>query len=85
MARARLADVYEYSFLNFGERQADTYLDDFYAAFSRIADVPELGRRFHEYRRYDHQAYAIFYEMDETGIVITQIYHHSENIEAKLF
>lgn len=83
-ARAKILEIYEYSFVNFGERQADIYLDGLYEAFLRIAEMPLMGRVVHDYRRHDHDQYAIFYEMRDGEIDIVQIYHHSEDIARKL-
>jgi len=82
-ARNRLAEIYEYTLLNFGERQADTYLADLNAAFNRLAHSPLMGRKVRAYRRHDHGQYAIFYMPMDSGIAIAQIFHHSENIDAK--
>jgi toxin ParE1/3/4 len=83
-ARAKVLEIYEYSFANFGERQADIYLEALYDAFARIADMPSIGRIFHDFRRHDHDQYAIFYLVTNDEIEIVQIYHHNEDIARKL-
>jgi toxin ParE1/3/4 len=82
-AEAKLVDIYEYSLRNFGERQADKYYMSMHEAFQRLAEAPLIGRLFHEFRRHEHDQYAIFYELIDEGVKITMIYHHSENIAAK--
>ncbi|MEI9904053.1 MAG: type II toxin-antitoxin system RelE/ParE family toxin [Asticcacaulis sp.] len=60
----------------------------FYASlhttFERLADQPFMGRRFRDLRRHDHKSYAIFYQPISDGVIIAQIYHHSEDILARL-
>ena len=82
-ARNKLLDIYEYSLLNFGERQADIYYDALHDSFMRLAENPLMGRAVRAYRRHDHAQYAIFYMPTQDGVVIAQIYHHSENIAAR--
>lgn len=82
-ARNKLLDIYEYSLLNFGERQADTYYVALHNSFVHLANNPLMGRAVRAYRRHDHGQYAIFYVPFEDGVVVAQIFHHSENIDAK--
>ncbi len=82
LARAKLADIYEYSFLNFGERQADAYLDGLYETFDKLAAMPLMGRTWQQWRRHEHAEHVIFYAIDDDEIEIVQIFHHSENIVA---
>ena len=83
-ARNRLAEIYEYTLLNFGERQADAYYLALHETFERLAHSPLMGWTFRAYRRHDHGRYAIFYMPVDAEIVIAQIFHHSENIDARL-
>lgn len=83
-AKGRLVEIYEYSLINFGERQADAYYMSLHDTFELLAGAPLMGRQFHEFRRHEHDPYVIFYELADDGVVISAIYHHSENIGAKL-
>ncbi len=49
-ARAKIAGIYEYSLLTFGERQADAYLDSLFETFDRLADMPNMGRSWRDWR-----------------------------------
>ena len=83
-AEAKLAEIYEYSLLTFGERQADKYYQALHDTFDLLVQAPGMGRTFRDFRRHDHGAHAIFYEPMDGGIFISQIYHHSEDIERRL-
>lgn len=62
MARATLADIYAYTLGEWGEAQADKYLDGFYSLFSQIAakecvwrPIPpeyDIGGYFTRYERH---------------------------------
>ncbi len=82
--RAKLADIYEYSFLNFGEIKADAYIDGLYDVFDKLGEMPKLGRSWRKWRRHEHAEHVIFYVVSADGIAIVEIFHHSENILAKM-
>ena len=82
-AEAKLMDIYAYSLVNFGERQADAYYMSLHETFELLVQSPLIGRQFHEFRRHQHNQHIIFYEPIDEGIKIALIFHHSENIDAK--
>ncbi len=82
-ADRKLAEIYEYSLLNFGEAQADKYFHSLHEAFELLMHQPELGRPFHEYRRHEHEAHVIFYKADSEGIHIVRVLHKREETEGK--
>lgn len=82
-ADRRLAEIYRYSLVTFGEAQADKYFTSLHEVFETLARNPELGRHFHEYRRHEHQSHVVFYKSEEPGILIVQVLHRSEEAENK--
>jgi len=83
-ARAKLAGIYEYSFLNFGELQADTYLDSLYQTFAKLAEMPRMGRLWRRWRRHEHAEHIIFYTTSRGEIEVVEIFHHREDIVARM-
>ena len=83
-ADIKLDQIYEYSLLTFGERQADLYYHSLHDAFEKLANMPFLGRPFRGRRRHQHAEHVIFYRSIADGILILQIFHHAEDIERRL-
>ena len=82
-ADSKLERIYEYSLLNFGLRKADAYYKELQDIFEMLAAMPGIGREFRGRRRHEHAEHVIFYRQKPDGILIVQIFHHSENIDAK--
>lgn len=76
-ADARLSGIYEYSYLNFGEAQADAYLLDLNRIFELLAETPFMGRECGELgtglRRLIHKRHVAFYRITTEGILIVDI------------
>lgn len=64
LAAEDFADIYEYTLLNFGARQADDYTDDLESTFQLLSSSPLMGHVCQEIAdgvgRHDHQRHAIF-------------------------
>jgi toxin ParE1/3/4 len=75
--------IYEYTYLNFGEVQAEIYTDEMDNCLNALADAPLIGRDCHYLkqgiRRYDHQHHAIFYRVRDCDIFIVRILHQQMN------
>lgn len=73
------AAIYEYTLLNFGELQADSYTDDLERVFHLLAESPLIGRNCPEIadgvRRHDHQHHAIFYRPRDHDIFVIRVLH----------
>lgn len=83
-AAEKIASVYEYSLLNFGEAVADEYYTSLHRAFELLANQPYLGRAFHEFYRHDHRHHVFFYKATDYGILILHILHEKENVEDQI-
>jgi toxin ParE1/3/4 len=75
--------IYEYTFLNFGELQADKYTNDMEVCLNDISEMPFTGRDCSNIkpgiRRYEHQSHVIFYRVRESDIFIVRILHQQMN------
>lgn len=75
-AERRLADIYAYSLLNFGERQADFYFLDLHRAFDLLQINPTLGRTVQgrpQIRQLTHRRHTIFYLVENSSILVVDI------------
>ncbi len=83
------AGIYEYTLLNFGALQADTYTDDLNRALNLLSESPLIGSECSEIangvRRHDHQKHAIFYRQRECDIFVIRILHQQMDPGRHLF
>ena len=84
-ADADLAEIYVYSYRSFGEAQADAYYGDLSGCLRMLAENPRLGRpagtRHQGLMRHAHAGHVIFYLIENTGIFIVRVLHHSMDSE----
>ena len=77
LADQKIASIYEYSIVNFGETQADAYFLSLHELFELLAANPLMGREEPELgdgiRRFVHQAHVVFYTSDSDGVLILDI------------
>lgn len=73
------ADIYEYTWRNFGEQQADNYTEAMENVLDSIVRYPMLGREYPEIdeniRQVDYRLHAIFYRKREKDVFILRILH----------
>jgi len=84
-AGADLAEIYVYSYRSFGEAQADAYYGDLSGCLRMLADNPRLGRpagtRHQELLRHAHAGHVIYYLIEDAGIFVVRVLHHSMDSE----
>ncbi|HEX4999781.1 MAG TPA: type II toxin-antitoxin system RelE/ParE family toxin [Terriglobia bacterium] len=72
-----LSDIYEYTYREFGELQADTYFTALEELLSKLGNNPKLGVEVSAlregYRRFVHKRHAIYYTTDRRGIFVVRI------------
>lgn len=72
-------DIYEYSYENFGEQQADKYTDSLEECFLLLSETPTIGRNIDNIKkglfRHEHQEHSIFYKIKKQYIFIVRILH----------
>jgi toxin ParE1/3/4 len=75
-AEADLRDIYRYTALTFGARQAQRYLSELSSVFDMLAVYPEAGRKVAEHtRQFIHGRHIIFYRQDQDGVVVGRVLH----------
>jgi toxin ParE1/3/4 len=84
-----LADIWNYTFDEWSERQADFYYGQLVDSFERIAVNPGAGRSYEEVRKtllgIHINKHIIFYEMAANQeVVIIRILHERMDIESRL-
>ncbi|MEZ9546518.1 MULTISPECIES: type II toxin-antitoxin system RelE/ParE family toxin [Vibrio] len=76
-------DIYEYTFLNFGEDKADGYTEEMEQCLTVLSEDPFIGRDCSELRsgvrRHDHQKHVIFYRVREFDVFVIRILHQQMN------
>ena len=73
--------IYQYSFSNFGEEQADSYFLRMQTCLDVIQANPEIGRLDTRVtpaiRRFDFENHVIFYDVTADYILVVRILHHA--------
>lgn len=72
-----LEEIYEYSFLEFGEQRADAYFESLEECLQKLAEIPTLGMDISTlrdgYLRFVHQRHSIYYKTLKHGIIVVRI------------
>ncbi|OAN64791.1 type II toxin-antitoxin system RelE/ParE family toxin [Magnetospirillum moscoviense] len=80
-----LAEIYVYSHRSFGEAQADAYYLELSGCLRMLADNPRLGRPSGLPRqgllRHAHAGHVIYYLIEDPGIFVVRVLHHSMDSE----
>lgn len=80
-----LKKIYKYTLLNFGIKQAKTYLNKFTKCFLALADASLQGRKadiFKEgLRRLEVGSHILFYFQKENKIIIVRVLHSNMDIQ----
>jgi toxin ParE1/3/4 len=81
-------DIYRYTYIEFGEHQADKYTDSLEACFLTICDNPKIGRNADYISKglyqHEHKEHIIFYKIRKQGIFIVRLLHKSMKINNHL-
>jgi toxin ParE1/3/4 len=87
-AETDLIEIYRYSFLNYGERQADFYIEALKQKCRFLADNPLLYRERDEFttpvRIHHHKKHLIVYTLERDHIVIIRLLHERMDVGQKL-
>ncbi len=72
-----LTSIYTYTHREFGEKQADAYLESVDASLTKLGEHPQLGVDVDSlragYRRFMHKQHAIYYRPSKPGILVVRI------------
>jgi len=76
-ATKELEQIYEYSIVNFGLKQAKSYFTSLSETFNLIGENPMIGRNCDDilkgYRKHEHQEHVIYYRLEKENILIAHI------------
>ena len=88
LAERDLIDIWLYTYGEWGEAQADRYLDELDAAIHLIAEQPTLYRErpefTHPIRIYHQSHHLIVYQVFSDHIVVVRVLHENMDIESRL-
>ncbi|WP_258239752.1 type II toxin-antitoxin system RelE/ParE family toxin [Pseudidiomarina homiensis] len=87
LAAADFANIYGYTLLQFGAKQADKYLHELKQKLEILVAHPQLGRSCEELfadslgdlRRHEHHQHTIYYRCDTDDIFVVRILHQQMN------
>ena len=84
-----LADIWNYTFEEWSEKQADTYYDMLIANFKSIAENPRLGKNYNGITEnlfgLRTNRHIIFYrQITENEIEVTRILHERMDLENRI-
>jgi len=88
LAEQDLNNIWLYSFKNWGEAQADHYLDQLSKAIELLESTPLMSRERLEFippvRIHHHASHLIIYVAFESGIDLIRVLHESMDIDMQL-
>ena len=80
--------ILEYTYRQFGEKQAINYKSELENCLQLLVDNPEIGRPCNQiregYQRHEHQSHIIFYRQRKNDIFISAIIHKSRDLKRHL-
>lgn len=83
-----LSEIYVYGFLNFGERQAETYFSELENCFQLLSETPFICRERLEFtppvRIHNHGRHLVVYVVQDDQILVVRILHDSMDIQGHL-
>jgi len=84
-AEEDLIQIWCYSFENWGEAQADAYLDEMERGVQLLARNPEIGKACdfirEGYRRFRVQHHVMYYRFVEKGLEIVRVLHEASDVD----
>ena len=83
-----LLEIWLYTFNQWGENQADDYLDDLGTAIELLANQPQMCRQRHEFkppvRIHHHAHHLIVYTALDDGVHLIRILHEEMDVTSQL-
>ena len=83
-----LIDIWRYTFEQWGETQADIYLDKLETAFLLLAEQPLICRERTEFippvRIYNYAHHLVVYLIVDDGINIVRVLHKNMDVDTQL-
>lgn len=83
-----LANIYQYTFSDFGEALADRYLNELDSCFIQLAETPSLARKVSDIRQdyfhYLFNKHAVYFKCRDNDIYIVRVLHQHMKYELHL-
>lgn len=87
-AEQDLLDIWLYTFSEWGEKQADVYIDNLSEALALLANQPLICRERLEFsppvRIHRHAHHLIVYLAQDDGINVVRVLHESMDVDVQL-
>lgn len=84
-ADADLEGIYDYTYEQWGEEQAASYLQKLQEAFEQLCDYPAMGKHRmdigQEYFGFTKEHHLIIYRMENAGIRVIRVLHKRMNVK----
>lgn len=88
LAEQDLVNIWLYTWQQWGEAQADFYLDELEKTLMLLAEQPNLGRLQEEFKPavhiFYHAHHLLVYQEIKGGIRVVRVLHKSMDVDAQL-
>lgn len=88
LARKDLVDIWIYSMENWGQKQADNYLDGLNNAIGLLAANPHIGENCEYiapgYRKWVVAQHVVFYKLEGGALLIVRVLSNKSDVDRKL-
>ncbi len=88
MAESDLEKIYEYTFNNWGIKQAEKYQDELYETMQLLLSKPKLGKEYpyaiEDYRKIHVNRHLIFYRVNLGKCEVIRILHDRMDLKHNL-
>lgn len=88
LAEQDLVDIWLHSLQEWGEQQADTYLDEMERIMLLLLEQPKIGRLREEFQPpvhvFYHAQHLIVYQIIPAGISIIRVLHKSMDVDRQI-
>lgn len=88
LAEQDLLNIWLYTWHEWGEQQADAYLDGLDRSLRVLAEQPYLGRERQEFsppvRIYYYAHHLVVYQIEKDGITVIRVLHKNMDIDTQL-
>ena len=79
LVRQQLFEIFDYTAGTFGEKQAETYLNELFGVFGMLCANPRVGRAYHAGTwQFIHGRHIIICELDQDDIIVVRIFHAAQ-------
>lgn len=82
-----LEEIYEYTLLTWGIKQAEKYQDELFDAMLEVASKPTIGSIYYfkkgNYRKLNINKHLIFYRPEDNDCIVIRILHERMDLDTK--